>query len=148
MSALTIMLKNQGFSVAGYDENQNEQNKIFKKFGIVVDHVFDIKKIKKADVVVYSSAFKEGNFVFDQTKKYAKVLLTRGQLLGELSREFDKVVAVSGSHGKTTTTAMIFEILKVAGKNPTLHLGGYRIEDGQNFCLGDKKFFITEACEY
>lgn len=148
MSALAIMLKNQGVSVAGYDENQNEENKFLNKFGIVVDHVFDIKKIEKADIVVYSSAFKEGNFVFDQTKKYAKVLLTRGQLLGELSRKFDKVVAVAGSHGKTTTTAMIFEILKVAGENPTLHLGGYRIEDGQNFCLGDKKFFVTEACEY
>lgn len=148
MSALGIMLKNQGNGVCGYDENKNDANRFLKEYNITIDHKFDLRKIEKADVVVYSSAFKDGNVIFDETKKIAKNFLTRGQLLGEIACGFDKVVAVAGSHGKTTTTAMIFEILKVAGENPSLHLGGYRVEDGQNFCLGGQKYFVVEACEY
>ncbi|MDE6583531.1 MAG: hypothetical protein K2K31_02655, partial [Clostridia bacterium] len=72
----------------------------------------------------------------------------RGQVLGKISENYEKVIAVSGSHGKTTTTAMIHQILECAGFEPTLHLGGFRIEDGKNFVLGGNKYFVTEACEY
>lgn len=148
MSALAILLKEKGNLIGGCDICQSDTCTLLQEWGIEVDFGFSEKKIAEADFVVYSSAIKEDNIHLVAAKRLGKVILTRGQLLGVVAKEFDKVIAVAGSHGKTTTTAMIFEVLKAAGKNPTLHLGGFRCEDGKNFCLGGKEFFVTEACEY
>ena len=148
MSSLGIMLKNWGFEVSGSDENHGQGTEILQKFDIDVDFALNEDNIRVADVVVFSSAIKEDDPHMLFAKRYAKQLWTRGELLGWIARHFEKVIAVAGSHGKTTTTAMIFEILKTAGLNPTLHLGGYRVEDGLNFHFGEEEFFVTEACEY
>lgn len=146
MSALAVMLKAQGFGVRGYDERNN--TKILKEQNISVDFHLNEEELKKADVVVYSSAIKPDNPQMILTKSLKKRLMTRGELLGWVAERFEKVIAVAGSHGKTTTTALIFEIMSCAGLNPTLHLGGYRVLDGKNFYLGGQEFFVTEACEY
>ena len=148
MSALAIMLKNRGCLVRGSDEVESEATKMLQAEGIEVDFKFNPQKISESSAVVFSSAIKPNNKQFIFAKKLGKKMFSRGQLLGEISNDYEKVIAIAGSHGKTTTTAMIYEILNCAGKQPTLHLGGYRIEDGRNFVLGQKEFFITEACEY
>lgn len=148
MSTLAIMLAKEGNYVSGNDKNSGETARILKEFGIHIDKKTNKKAIKNADYVVCSSAIKDDNKQKIFAKKCKKKILTRGQVLGMISKKYKNVIAVAGSHGKTTTTAMIYEILKVANKNPTLHLGGLRIEDNKNFEFGCKSFFVTEACEY
>ncbi len=148
MSALAIMLKNWGFEVAGSDERGGRGTQILQKEGIDVDFQLNEDEIRVADVIVASSAIKADDPHMLFAKRYAKEVWTRGELLGWVSSHFEKVIAVAGSHGKTTTTAMIYEILWLAGKNPTLHLGGFRVQDGLNYHFGGEEFFVTEACEY
>ena len=148
MSALAILSKAKGIDVSGYDAKRSENVKMLKRHGICVDTRFVREHIDGCDVVVFSSAIKSGNIVFDYAKSSHKEMFSRGEFLGMLSRDYENVIAVAGSHGKTTTTAMIYEILKSAGKNPTLHLGGLLVENGENFAIGSNKYFVTEACEY
>ena len=148
MSALAIMLKHDGWIVGGSDEMESEGTKLLKNEGISVDFSLNQEKILSADEVCYSSAIKPCNRQFVFAKTHNKKMLTRGQILGKIAEQYEKVIAVAGSHGKTTTTAMIFQILGYYGKNPTLHLGGFRLEDGKNYHVGGKEFFVTEACEY
>lgn len=148
MSALAILLKERGFEVGGSDERQGRGTEILSQHGIVVDYLLNGEAIAKADVIVRSAAIKDGDEHLILAKKLNKKIIPRGELLGWISEGYQKVVAVAGSHGKTTTTAMIEHILSVAGKNPTLHLGGYRILDNQNFQIGGQEYFVTEACEY
>lgn len=148
MSALAVMLKNMGHQVGGSDEIESSGTQILEKEGIEVDYSLNKEKILQADEICFSSAIKENNVQFLFAKENSKKISTRGEILGEISKKYEKVIAVAGSHGKTTTTAMIYQILKCAGYNPTLHLGGYKIDDGLNYHIGDKEFFVTEACEY
>jgi len=148
MSALAIFLKAKGNSVAGSDVMASDAVSLLEENKICVDFSLEETKIAEADYVVCSSAIKPGDKYLEFATSLNKTLVTRGELLGAIAKEYQKVIAVSGSHGKTTTTAMIFEILKCAGKNPTLHLGGFRCADKKNFRLGGEEFFVTEACEY
>lgn len=134
--------------MCGYDLKQSENTQMLKEKGIFVDEKLAKSKIDEADEIVCSSAIKDGDKILAYAKKKHKKVVARGQILGEIGEKYKNVIAVSGAHGKTTTTAMIFEILQAAGLNPTLHLGGRRVEDGKNYVLGGKSFFITEACEY
>lgn len=148
MSALAVMMKKQGHFVFGSDEVEGAGTEILKKNGIDVDFSVNEQHLMDADVIVASSAIKQDDPRMCLAKQFGKKILTRGQLLGEVANGYEKVIAVAGSHGKTTTTAMIFEVLKMAGFDPSLHLGGYRVEDGLNFVVAGKEFFVTEACEY
>ncbi len=156
MSALAVMLKAEGYQVSGWDENTGKGVQILQDNNIEVDLPTKTKKIPKktfqkienCDLVVHSSAIKNDDPLMLFAKKMSKKIVPRGVILGQISQNYEKVVAVAGSHGKTTTTAMIYNILRVSGKQPTLHLGGYKIDDGLNFAIGEKEFFITEACEY
>lgn len=148
MSALAMILKKQGKIVSGYDITKSRATDMLEDEGIEVDFCIAENQISKADFVVYSSAIKPDNPIYVLCKRLNKKMFTRGQLLGQISDEYEKVIAVAGSHGKTTTTAMIYEILACAGLCPTLHLGGFRISDGENLEIGTSEYFVTEACEY
>lgn len=146
MSALAVFLKKEGNDVSGSDSNP--ENHILYENGISVFNKANLKKIEECDVVTFSSAIKEDNEDLKYAKHLGKKILSRGELLGVISKKYKNVIAVAGSHGKTTTTALIYNVLKMAGKNPTLHLGGILKEENSNFVIGDKEYFVTEACEY
>lgn len=148
MSSLAIFLKEKGEIVAGSDVKNDHAIELLKAQDIHIDNKINKQAIMDSDVIVYSSAIKPNNEQFVYAQKLKKKMMTRGQLLGKIADEFENVVAISGSHGKTTTTAMIYEILNLAGLKPTLHLGGFRVKDEKNYVLGDRQFFVTEACEY
>ena len=148
MSAIAVLLKKEGNDVCGCDRNFKNPPKILKDENITVVSETNTRELKTSDFVVVSSAIKEDNKALFYAKKYGKPCKTRGEILGEIASEYEKVVAVAGSHGKTTTTAMIYQILFVAGKQPTLHLGGNLIESKTNVVKAGKEFFVTEACEY
>ena len=75
-------------------------------------------------------------------------MLTRAELLGQLMTNYDIPIAVSGTHGKTTTTSMISHILLAGEMDPTISVGGILKAIGGNIRVGNSEIFVTEACEY
>lgn len=148
MSALAQMLKSNGFYVQGSDEVKNDEvvKLLKKKVKVYIGH--RESNVVGSDVVVMNSAIKEDNPEYVYAIKNNLFVLKRAELLGLIAELYKNVIAVSGSHGKTTTTAMISELFLNAGLKPTVHIGGVLNSIKSNYKLGNKKFFITENCEY
>ena len=148
MSALAQMLKHRGFYVQGSDENVNGEVKKLarKKIKVCLGHSKD--NVLGVDVVVYSSAVNMDNPELVQARKLKLIVIKRAELLGLIADEYKTVISIAGSHGKTTTTAMISEIFINAGLKPTVHIGGKLKSINSNLKLGNKKYFVTENCEY
>ena len=100
------------------------------------------------DVVVYTAAIHPDNPEFRAAQEKNLPMLTRAQLLGEIMRNYKEAINVSGTHGKTTTTSMITEILLEAHKDPTVSVGGMLKDIGGNIRVGGQETFVVEACEY
>ena len=100
------------------------------------------------DCAVLTSAVKESNLEWKAIREMGIPYLTRAQLLGQLMKNYKTSVAISGTHGKTTTTSMISEILLKADTDPTLSIGGILKTIGGNIRVGGNQYFVTEACEY
>lgn len=144
MSALAYLTKQNGDMVKGSDINFFNIPKCLD--GIKIYNQPYLKGVEWADLIVCSSAIKKSPEL-DLAKKLGKKIMSRGEYLALISRDYENVIAVAGSHGKTTTTAMIYHILSFCGKRPTLHLGGNLI-GSLNVIKNGKEFFVTEACEY
>ena len=100
------------------------------------------------DLIVHTAAIGAGNPELSAAVEKGIPCLTRAQLLGQMMRNYKMPVAVSGTHGKTTTTSMIAEILLKADTDPTLSIGGILRSIGGNIRIGKSDYFVTEACEY
>lgn len=148
MSSLALMLKRNGYYVQGSDEVQNtEVKKLAKrKVRVFLGHSKD--NVLGVDVVVYSSAIQEDNPELVYAKKHKLLILKRAELLGLIAEIYKTIISVAGSHGKTTTTAMIGEMFLNSGLKPTLHIGGKLKSINSNYKIGNKDYFITENCEY
>lgn len=148
MSALAQMLLKFGAIIQGSNECENAETKKLQKKGVLVLLEHKISNLKNVDVVVFSSAIKDDNVELKYAKEKNLLILKRAELLGAIADTYKYVISVAGSHGKTTTTAMIIEMFKVAKLKPTYHLGGVLGSSKSNFEIGNKRFFITESCEY
>ena len=148
MSGLAFMLVYNKIYVQGSDLAKNQETQKLEKSGVKIFYEHRKENIKNVDIVVYSSAIKEDNEELKQAFLDEKIVLKRAELLGFIAKLYKCVIAVSGSHGKTTTTAMIAEILMQANKNPTIHIGGNLNSISSSYLVGGNEFFITEACEY
>ncbi len=100
------------------------------------------------DLVVYTAAISKDNPEWIAMESLGLNKMSRADLLGQIMRNFELPIAISGTHGKTTTTSMISEILMAAEADPTLSVGGMLKSIGGNIRIGHSKFFVTEACEY
>ena len=148
MSGLAFMLAFNKVYVQGSDLSQNQETQKLEKQGVKVFYEHKKENIKNIDIVVYTSAIKEDNEELVQARVDNKIILKRAELLGLIASLYKYVIAISGSHGKTTATAMIAEILMQAKKNPTIHIGGKLNSISSSYKVGGNEFFITEACEY
>lgn len=150
MSALAIFLKLGGELVCGSDLTESETTKNLSTFNIpfFVGHNEENIKSFMPDFVVINCAINDENDELKWAKKNKIKIISRAKLLGEFSKNFKNVIAISGTHGKTTTVGMISEIFIEAGLKPTVHIGGILNKIKSNFLVGEQKFFITEACEY
>lgn len=148
MSALARLLLNEGHYVAGSDITESKLTEDLQSEGIKVNYQANLEDISIADIVVVNSAISENNEELCEAKRLHKIVVGRGELLGLIAKKYKNVIAISGAHGKTTTTALIASIFRKAGVNPTVHIGGVLTGDNSNLILGDKDYFITEACEY
>lgn len=148
MSALAVCLKQIGCYVQGSDISNNTIKKDLELCGIKVFNKHNKNNIGGVDVVVYNSAIKQNNEELLEAKKKKLIILSRAELLSQIASDYKCVISIAGSHGKTTTTAMLYSCLKQAGLSPTLHIGGIIKGQQFGFIAGKKDFFITEACEY
>ena len=150
MSALAIFLKCSGEEVSGSDLVENDNLKKLTNYGITyhIGHCENNIASFAPDCVVINCAIHDDNEEYSYALKHKIKVISRAKLLGIFSKRFKNVIAISGTHGKTTTVGMISEIFMEAGLHPTVHIGGLLNKINSNFLIGDYKYFITEACEY
>lgn len=147
-SAIALIFKSQGHFVSGSDRTRNEQVIALEKKGVEVCVNGVSEHIKDADLIIVSAAISEDDKELMVARSLDKKIISRAEALGRLASTYKHVISVAGSHGKTTTTAILAQIFMCANKNPTIHVGGNVGFLGGNVHVGAKEFFITEACEY
>lgn len=149
MSGLAEVLLKEGFEVSGSDSKESPltihltQKGAAIFYGQCADNITD-----DIDCVVYTAAIRRDNPELMEAVARKIPLLTRAELLGQLMTNYDTPIAVSGTHGKTTTTSMISHILLAGELDPTISVGGILQAIGGNIRVGDSGIFVTEACEY
>lgn len=148
MSAIALILKNQGHIVEGSDMQESKTTKMLKENGINVYIGHDENHIKGDEVVIYTAAISKDNPELVKAKSLGLKVFERAEFLGMLMKDYKNVIAVSGTHGKTTTTSMIGYVLKKAFLNPTILVGAFVKQLGGNFCIGSNEYLVAEACEY
>jgi UDP-N-acetylmuramate--alanine ligase len=149
MSGFAEYLHNNGFNVSGSDSHQSKITDHLSSLGIEVFYGQRPSNITSdIDVVVYTAAIREDNEEFIEVKKKGIPNLNRAELIGQLMLNFENAVAVSGTHGKTTTTSMLSLIFMEGDLDPTISVGGILDAIGGNIRMGKSEHFITEACEY
>ena len=148
MSGLAEILLRQGFTVSGSDIKETSLTEHLRTEGAKVSIGQVAENIEDPDVVVYTAAIHPDNEELTEARRREIPLLTRAELLGELMNNYGEAINVAGTHGKTTTTSMITEILMHAEKDPTVTVGGILVSIGGNIRVGSSDVFVAEACEY
>ncbi|MBI4912846.1 MAG: UDP-N-acetylmuramate--L-alanine ligase [Acidobacteria bacterium] len=146
MSGLAEVLVNLGFQVTGSDLRDTPSTQRLKELGVAFHLGHDAKNIQGAQVVVISSAVKGDNPEVVAAHQANIPVVPRGEMLAELMR-MKYGIAVAGSHGKTTTTSMIAQILNQGGIDPTIVIGGRLGTIGSNAKLGKGAYLVAEADE-
>jgi len=149
MSALALLLKRRGVAVAGSDIRKSAVTDSLIKNGIKVrfSHTKESIMSFRPDIAVFSLSVDESNVEYRAAQDMKIPLISRSLLLGIIMDEYKTKIGVSGSHGKSTVTAMLHAILCEAGFSPTV-LCGADISDGLGLIEGKRDYFVYEACEY
>ncbi|MES2668791.1 MAG: Mur ligase family protein, partial [Patescibacteria group bacterium] len=150
ISALAQLLQHDGYDVSGTNDSESPETlDRVRALGITIHIGADIENIDPdTDLVVYSAAWET------RAPEFMAAIAARGipmksyfEMLGDVSRG-KKTVAVSGTHGKTTTTAMLARILRDADASPTAIVGSVVREFDSNYLAGTSELFVAESCEY
>lgn len=146
MSGIAKLLLRKGARVSGSDLKESRLTKELQEAGAKVYLGHTASNVEGADIVVYSSAIKEGNPEVQEAKARGIPLIQRAQALAQLMQD-KTVITVTGSHGKTTTTSLVSYLLTEVGSCPTVAAGGLIRNFDTNACLGNGEFFVAEADE-
>ena len=149
MSAIAKELLFRGFPVSGSDGRASDITRQLEEEGaqIFIGQSGD-NIAPDVDIVVYTAAIKEDNPELVKARSLNLPCITRADFLGALMKNYETRICVSGTHGKTTTTSMLSEILLDAETDPTIMVGGIMPRIGGNVRIGASGHFLTEACEY
>ena len=130
MSGLAEILLEEGFTVSGSDAKESPLTKSWNLEGAVIHYGQCAENITDdINCVVYTAAINKSNPELMEAVGKKIPMLTRAELLGQLMKNYDTPIAVSGTHGKTTTTSMISEVLLAADMDPTISVGGILEDD-------------------
>ncbi|BDU71807.1 UDP-N-acetylmuramate--L-alanine ligase [Mesoterricola silvestris] len=146
MSGIAEVLVNLGYQVSGSDLRESAVTQRLSSLGVQVALGHDAKCIEGAQVVVISSAVKGDNPEVVAARAAKIPVIPRGEMLAELMR-MKYGIAIAGSHGKTTTTSMVAQVLSQGGIDPTIVIGGKLGAIGSNAKLGKGPFLVAEADE-
>lgn len=148
LSAIAEILLSRGYEVSGSDMKESAETVRLASKGARVFIGHRAENADEADLLVFSAAVGQDNPEMKRAEERGIPILSRAQMLGLLMQEYENSIAVSGTHGKTTTTSMVSLILDRAKLEPTILVGGNLAEIGGNVKVGHSRYFITEACEY
>ena len=148
MCPLAEILHSKGYVLTGSDNNESDQLTRIKNLGIEVYMGHACENINNAELIVYSAAISKDNPELVEAEKRKIPTLERSHLLGALTRKYDNVIGVCGTHGKTTVTSMITQILYLNKMDPSAVIGGKLPLINSNGIAGASDILVCEACEF
>ncbi len=149
MSGLAEILHKRNFRISGSDWAASTITEKLEKSGmkIAIGHR-PTNITDDTQLVIYTAAVKEDNVEYIEAKKKNIPLMDRATLLGQMMRNYEYPICVSGTHGKTTTTSMVSHVLLSAQTDPTISIGGILDVIDGNIRVGKSDYFLAESCEY
>ena len=149
MSGLAEILLKEDFTITGSDNKASELTAHLESLGAKVFIGQSASNIDDSiDLVVYTAAIHPDNPEYARVVEMGIPMLSRADLLGQIMKNYEVPIAISGTHGKTTTTSMASSVLLQGDMDPTISVGGILPTIGGNIRVGQSEHFITEACEY
>ena len=148
MCPLAEILHSKGYSLTGSDNNESDPLKRIKNLGIKVFMGHNPENIEGAELIVYSAAISKDNPELVAARDKGIPTMERSHLLGALTRQFSNVIGVCGTHGKTTVTSMITQILLLNKCEPSAVIGGRLPLINTNGVTGKSETLVCEACEF
>ncbi|MCU1349962.1 MAG: UDP-N-acetylmuramate--L-alanine ligase, partial [Acidobacteria bacterium] len=133
--------------VSGCDMKRSAATELLQRRGIVVSIGHDPAHVEDADAIVVTAAVKGANDEVEAARRKRIPIIRRSEMLGDIVNR-KRAIGVSGTHGKTTTSAMIATVLEEAGLDPTVIVGGMLRNFGTNAKVGTSDFVVVEADEY
>ena len=146
MSGIAEVLLNLNYKVQGSDIKKSPITERLEKLGLKIFYEHDASNLKKASVVVISTAVSETNPELLEARNKGIPIVKRSEMLAELMR-LNSNIAIAGTHGKTTTTTLVATLLDVGGLDPTVINGGIIRAYGSNARLGQGDWMVVEADE-
>lgn len=146
MNGIAEVLLNMDYKISGTDIVKSEVTERLARLGAEIYIGHKAEKVEGADVVVISSAIREDNVEIEEARRRKIPVIPRAEMLAELMR-MKYGIAVAGSHGKTSTTSMIAQVLESGGFDPTIIVGGRLNTIGAHAKLGEGDFIVAEADE-
>ncbi len=148
MCPLAEILNSKGYKLSGSDNNESDPLARIRSLGIQVSMGHAAENVHGADLVVYSAAIAKDNPELAEAERLGIPTMERSHLLGALTRHYDNVIGVCGTHGKTTVTSIITQILIMASKDPTAVIGGRLPLINANGIAGGSELMVCESCEF
>lgn len=149
MSALAEIMLSRHFTVNGSDSKESAITNHLKALGATIYIGQRSSNVANdVDVLIYTAAVQQDNPELTAAREMGIPLLTRAEFLGQIMKNYKTAIGVAGTHGKTTTTSMLSQIMLDAGLDPTILVGGIMPTIGGNTRVGHSDKMITEACEY
>jgi UDP-N-acetylmuramate--alanine ligase len=148
MCPLAEILHSKGYLLTGSDNNESDPLKRVRKLGVEVSMGHKAENVRGSELVVYSAAISKDNPELVEAEKLGIPTMERSHLLGALTRKYDNVIGVSGTHGKTTVTSMITQILYLNKMEPSAVIGGKLPLINSNGIAGKSEILVCEACEF
>ena len=148
MCPLAEILHSKGYTLTGSYNNESDPLSRVKALGVEVSMGHKAENVLGADLVVYSAAISKDNPEIVAAKLLGIPTMERSHLLGALTRKYNNVIGVSGTHGKTTTSSIITQIFVMANMDPTAVIGGKLPLINANGIAGNSEHMICESCEF
>ncbi|MBQ7288332.1 MAG: UDP-N-acetylmuramate--L-alanine ligase [Clostridia bacterium] len=148
MCPIAEILHAKGYQLTGSDNNEGDPLKRIRALGIPVVMGHKAENVHGAELVIYSAAIHSDNPEIVEAKRLQIPVIERSHILGMITRKFDKVIGVCGTHGKTTVSSMITQILIQNNYNPTAVIGGRLPLINANGLAGESEYMVCESCEF
>ncbi len=149
MSALAEIMLSRGFTVTGSDRDKSNITEHLESLGASVYYGQKYENVSRdTDLLIYTAAVKDDNPELVAAKDLNIPTLSRAEFLGQIMKNYPVAIGVAGTHGKTTTTSMLSQVMLAADTDPTILVGGIMPAIKGNTRVGHSDKMITEACEY